>query len=299
VRKIFQIIVIVILLLGCSDKSTEPIVNEPKNPMLELLTPNGNEIFTSGQIINIFWESSDIKEFDIDISYDDGTTWHLVAERLDSPSKSFNYTPIDTCSYYCLIKIKDSENSGLSDTSDSTFTIIDINEAKKYYQLQIGNIWVYEKNNGSNISYEKREILGDTTINNRTYFKMSINISPNYFKYFRVSEHGDFIEYRADKEFVILDFSSPPGRYQISEAVVIIRGDTSKTFFIKLYSVKWQYFQYGSGFGNETYDEFANGLGKTFEHFASLSSFTDYALKGAVINQILYGDTSTINLIGR
>jgi len=282
----------VILLLSCSDKSTSPILNELKTPMLKLLEPNGNEIFTSGQIVTISWESSDIKEFDIYISYDDSNTWHLVVESLDSLSNSYNYTPTDTCSYYCLIKIKDSENLGLSDTSDSTFTIIDINEAKKYYQLQIGNLWVYEKNNGSNISYEKREIVGDTTINNKTYFKMSINISPNYCKYFRVSEHGDFIEYKVDREFVILDFSSPPGRYQINEAVVIIRGDTSKTFFNKLYSVKWQYYQYGSGFGNETSDEFANGLGKTFEHFASLSSFTDYALKGAVIDQIVYGDTS-------
>ena len=96
-----------------------------------------------------------------------------------------------------------------------------------------------------------------------------------------------------------MEFSSPPGRYQINEAIVIIRGDTSKTFFNKLHSVKWQYFQYGSGFGSETYDEFSNGLGKTFEHFASLSSFTDYELKGAVINQLLYVDTSAINLIGR
>ena len=288
-----------ILLLGCSDKSTEPIVNDPKNPTLKLLTPNGNETFTSGQIITVSWESSNITKFDIEISYDGGTTWHLIAERLDSVNKTYNYTLIDTCSYYCLIKIIDSENTEIADTSDSSFIIIDINEARKYYQLQIGHIWVYEKNNGSNISYEKREIVGDTTINNWTYFKMSFNISPNYFKYFRVSQHGDLIEYRVDREFVILDFSSPPGRYQINEANVIICGDTSKTFFNKLHSVKWQYFQYGSGFGYETYDEFAKGLGQTFRHFASLSSFEDYALKGAVINQILYGDTSTINLIGR
>jgi len=262
---------------------------------LEIITPNGNELYSNIEIIDISWESTNVPSYDIYISYDNGIEWDTIVEGLDSTNKSYSYSISDTGSYYCMVKITDSENPNVFDTSDSTFVIVNLDEAKEFYQLQVGNMWVYEKNNGSNISYEKREIVGDTTINNRTYFKMSINISPNYFKYFRVSEHGDFIEYRVDREFVILDFSSPPGRYQINEAVVIIRGDTSKTFFNKLYNVKWQYFQYGSGFGSETYDEFANGLGKTIEHFATLSSFTDYALKGAVINQIVYGDTTYSN----
>ncbi len=69
-------------------------------------------------------------------------------------------------------------------------------------------------------------------------------------------------------------------------------GDTSKSFFNKQSSVKWQYFQYGSGFGSETYDEFAEGLGKTSAYSGDLWSYVSYSLKGAVINHILYGDTS-------
>ena len=294
-KKILPIIIILTFLLGCNEKIAEPIIEQPKSPTLKLLEPNGNEIFTSGQNITISWESSNIKEFDIDISYDNGTTWHIIAERLDSLGKSFNYTPKDTCSYYCLIKIQDANDLNLSDTSDSTFTLIDINEAKKFYQLQEGNIWVYNRYDGYNNSFEKREIIGDTIINNDSDFKMRISTIPNYFKFYRISKQGNLVEYSGGREIVILDFTSPPGRYQINEAIVIERGDTSKTFFNEQLSVKWQYFQYGSGFGSETYDEFGKGLGQTSEHSGDLWSYVSYSLNGAVIDHVLYGDTSLSN----
>ncbi len=291
-KNILPIIFILILLFGCKEKTTEPIVETSKNPTLKLLEPNGNEIFNSGQIIPISWESTDISKLNIEISYNNGTTWHSVAANIDSLTKSLNFLPNDTCSYYCLIKIIDSNDLNIFDTSDSTFTLIDLNEAKKYYQLKVGNIWLYEKNDGYNIGFEKREIIGDTIIDNKSYFKMRINYPPNYFRFYRVSGHGNLIENIGGRENVILDFTSPPGRYQINEAVLIERGDTSKTFFNEQYSVQWQYFQYGSGFGSETYDEFAKGLGQTSAQSGDLWNYVSYSLKGAVINQVLYGDTS-------
>ncbi len=200
------------------------MIEQSKNPTLKLLEPNGNKIFVSGQNITISWESSDIEEFDIDMSYDGGITWQLIAERLDSLRKSFNFTPIDTCSYYCLIKIQDSNDPNINDTSDSTFTLVDINEAKTYYQLQEGNIWLYNEFNGIDSSYEKHEIIGDTIINNVSYFKMKISFPPNYYKFYRISEKGSLLEYSGNREIVILDFTLPPGEYQINEAVLIERG---------------------------------------------------------------------------
>ena len=108
---------------------------------------------------------------------------------------------------------------------------------------------------------------------------MKISFPLNYYKFYRISEKGSLLEYSGNREIVILDFTLPPGEYQINEAVLIERGDTSKSFFNKQSSVKWQYFQYGSGFGSETYDEFAEGLGQTSAHSGDLWSYVSYSLK--------------------
>ncbi len=96
----------------------------PEPTTIVLITPNGGEILVTDSTYTITWESSEsVQAVKIEFSSDNGQNWETV-----DPNDSNGYhewtVPVIN-SNQCLIRITDNENSLISDTSDSVFTIFE------------------------------------------------------------------------------------------------------------------------------------------------------------------------------
>ncbi len=93
---------------------------------IEVLSPNGAEIYQVGTNKTIQWNTSQgINTVDIDLTTNNGTTWiNLVS---DYPAVgSYNWNVTNAGSPNSKIRISDSENPSILDLSDNTFSIKNI-----------------------------------------------------------------------------------------------------------------------------------------------------------------------------
>ncbi|MBL7152449.1 MAG: metallophosphoesterase [Phycisphaerae bacterium] len=89
-----------------------------------LLSPNGGEALAVGSAHTITWKTLEGAEIDfvnIDYSLDAGWTWRRIEGAPNTGSHNWNIPPAD--SNQCLVRVSDSANAYLADTSDRTFTI--------------------------------------------------------------------------------------------------------------------------------------------------------------------------------
>ena len=90
---------------------------------LILLSPNGGEEWETKQTCSIKWYSYNISNIKIEISYDNGTTWSIITKSTDAKKGNYLWKVAGNPSEKCLIKISDTGSTGISDISDSAFTI--------------------------------------------------------------------------------------------------------------------------------------------------------------------------------
>ncbi len=114
------------------------------NKSIELVEPNGGEKLINFPGERFKWHSVNIDSVNIDISLNGGSDWKNLATNL--PNRNFFYyiVPLNF-SDKCLLKVSDSDDSGLYDTSDSLFSIL-------FYQGQdyiaANNVKMWMGNNG-------------------------------------------------------------------------------------------------------------------------------------------------------
>ncbi|MFK5879461.1 MAG: sugar-binding protein [Flavobacteriaceae bacterium] len=90
---------------------------------ISLLNPNGGEFCINNKTTEINWVSNGITNIDIDCSSDNGSTWSSVATNISASSGSYSWNVSATASEECLIKIYETGNASLNDSSESVFTI--------------------------------------------------------------------------------------------------------------------------------------------------------------------------------
>ena len=99
-----------------------------KGPQLEIITPNGNEVISSGTPYTIKWVASkNMVNFNLSYSVNNGITWIPIAEQTNDSQYDWNVPAFATDKSECLIQITGFNANGLeilSDTSDSPFTIL-------------------------------------------------------------------------------------------------------------------------------------------------------------------------------
>jgi WD40 repeat protein len=84
------------------------IGNVPEEDTLKILYPNGGEIFTSGDKIDIKWTGLAIKDtITLSYSLDAGANWNLISDK--AVGGKLNWTVPDTPSTQCLAKISSFE----------------------------------------------------------------------------------------------------------------------------------------------------------------------------------------------
>jgi len=94
---------------------------------IEVISPNGGEVFSDGKVQLIKWYSVGISEVDISYSVDNGLNLALIEKvpSIDGQDNRFSWlTPRDAAnSGQLLIRISNSSDSTVSDDSDDFFTI--------------------------------------------------------------------------------------------------------------------------------------------------------------------------------
>jgi hypothetical protein len=91
---------------------------------LTLLSPNGSQILAGGSDYNITWSSTGVVDgVDIEFSLDGGDSWSDVNLQDVANTGSYLWLVPAVNSNLCLIRIKNSADSAVSDTSSTPFAI--------------------------------------------------------------------------------------------------------------------------------------------------------------------------------
>jgi hypothetical protein len=93
------------------------------NPSITVVTPNGGELWQVGTIQSISWSSSNVQTLRIDYSTDNGLNWLNISTATPTGSGSFNWIIPNTTSIQCKVRLLDTSDVTVGDTSNSVFTI--------------------------------------------------------------------------------------------------------------------------------------------------------------------------------
>jgi hypothetical protein len=89
---------------------------------IDLIRPNGGEIYTAGSVHEIQWAANDYLDATMQYSIDNGVSWTTIASQ-QGPVVSYNWTVPGTPSLQCKVRLTDG-NGKIWDESDSTFSIV-------------------------------------------------------------------------------------------------------------------------------------------------------------------------------
>ena len=91
---------------------------------LQISSPNGGEYFQAGTTEKIQWSSSVVNAVDIEYSTNNGSSWHTIATSYPASNGFYNWNvPSNLSTKEGVVRIKDSNNSSILDSSDAVFTI--------------------------------------------------------------------------------------------------------------------------------------------------------------------------------
>ncbi len=112
-------------IIGMSEIFT---ISRPIVKVLQVLAPNGGEIWTSGEQRNITWDGPDeITAVDIAFSADGGTTWTDIQTGVPSAAGSMSYQwtlpTLPQATDVALVRLSNAADASQSDVSDAVFTI--------------------------------------------------------------------------------------------------------------------------------------------------------------------------------
>jgi len=90
---------------------------------VQILSPNGGEIFLSSQTYPIEWTYNNVDNFKIEFSYDNGNSWSVVTPSVPASALKYNWVVPSQPSQYCKIRLTCLDNNEVTDESDAVFTI--------------------------------------------------------------------------------------------------------------------------------------------------------------------------------
>ncbi|MBE2255750.1 MAG: T9SS type A sorting domain-containing protein [Ignavibacteria bacterium] len=92
---------------------------------LEIAYPDGGETYRTGQTLAIWWGTSLTGNVNLEYSTNNGTSWSTIQNNHPANSRNFNWViPVMSSTQNAKVRIYDSSNPAVGDTSFGTFRII-------------------------------------------------------------------------------------------------------------------------------------------------------------------------------
>lgn len=92
---------------------------------LEIAYPDGGETYRTGQTLAIWWGTSLTGNVNLEYSTNNGTSWATIQNNHPASSRNFNWViPVMASTQNAKVRIYDSSNPAVGDTSFGTFRII-------------------------------------------------------------------------------------------------------------------------------------------------------------------------------
>ncbi len=105
------------------DESNSAFSIIPTQPYVRVIAPNGGEEWNYNVGQTIIWESAGIEKVDIYFTYNNGFTWEVVIQGFPSYG-AYEWDPPNYSTSLARVKITEAGNAGVSDISDSFFSLI-------------------------------------------------------------------------------------------------------------------------------------------------------------------------------
>jgi photosystem II stability/assembly factor-like uncharacterized protein len=106
------------------DESNSLFTIQPAASTIQVLYPNGNEVFEQNTLVEIlFTATNDIQYVDLEYTIDGGSTWIFVNDGYDASTGVIQWTTPNINSTYCKVRLSETNNASVFDVSDSYFTI--------------------------------------------------------------------------------------------------------------------------------------------------------------------------------
>ncbi|MFA5803444.1 MAG: FISUMP domain-containing protein [Melioribacteraceae bacterium] len=141
---------------------------------IAVTSPNGGESWKVGSTQSITWTSSNVNKFKLEYTTNNGTAWQVVGYSSSSP---YSWVIPNTASVQCKVRISDSTNAAVWDTSKAVFTIYKPSITVVYpnggEELQVGaNVTIaWQSSNVANVAVEY------STTNKRTWNTVSSSVA--------------------------------------------------------------------------------------------------------------------------
>ncbi|MFA6980712.1 MAG: LamG-like jellyroll fold domain-containing protein [Ignavibacteriaceae bacterium] len=91
--------------------------------LLKVTTPVGGEVYQANSPVPIEWSASNVYNFSLEYTSDNGTSWSLICDTLTAASTGFLWYPPVIESNMMRVRITDKNNPAVFDESDSNFTV--------------------------------------------------------------------------------------------------------------------------------------------------------------------------------
>jgi hypothetical protein len=99
-------------------------------PYINLISPNGGEVWGVGKNNTVTWVAEGVDKVNVEYSVDGGITWNSIASGVAASSGSYAFT-LDFQSALCLVRVSD-QSGTVSDKSDAVFTIASLISVEDY-----------------------------------------------------------------------------------------------------------------------------------------------------------------------
>ncbi len=304
------IVILVVLAFACTSEDG-PLDAEDDNNLppaekknILLISPNGGESYFVNDSITVDWEAENIDSIKIYFSNDEGVNWELINGNINALDKTYKFLPRSESSSKCLIKISSSTDSTLFDVSDAVFSfyaVVDFDAS--YFPLNIGNTYVYKVQKSSYPDWEpdeileKVEIIGKKVFNGMEYYDFLTKDDEGNQKheYFYVNDSSGIVyqynDYAPGTDYQIADLSLSEGNHNwTSGATVDVTFSRISVLGILRSVRKYDYF---GPFSQWKY-YLTQNFGISYYSSSDESFNVEKILKGAVINNMVYGDTISI-----
>ena len=93
-------------------------------PYIKVTSPNGGEVFETGETINIQWESRYVTTVEVAKSTDGGETFEKIADDIPGDSALTHEIPPSWTHGPVMIRVQSKSHPNIHDESDSSFTVV-------------------------------------------------------------------------------------------------------------------------------------------------------------------------------